>query len=74
MAHKLGKKLLSWDESIDDEVRYRLDRQEEDLKEGVISRWFVCVRNICPNSTLIYFVGISSSTAFNPSEAISASK
>jgi len=40
MAHKLGKKLLSWDESIDDEVRYRLDRQEEDLKEGVISRWF----------------------------------
>ena len=37
MAHKLGKKLLSWDESIDDEVRYRLDRQEEELKEGDIS-------------------------------------
>jgi hypothetical protein len=37
MAHKLGKKLLSWDDSIDDEVRYRLDRQEEDLKEGVVS-------------------------------------
>jgi hypothetical protein len=36
MAHKLGKKLLSWDESIDDEVRYRLERQEEELKEGVI--------------------------------------
>jgi hypothetical protein len=37
MAHKLGKKLLSWDESIDDEVKYRLDRQEEELKEGDIS-------------------------------------
>ena len=36
MAHKLGKKLLSWDESIDDEVRYRLEQQEEELKEGVI--------------------------------------
>src|SRR6266852_593415 len=38
MAHKLGKKLLSWDESIDDEVRYRLDQHEEDLKVGVISK------------------------------------
>jgi hypothetical protein len=37
MAHKLGKKLLSWDESIDDEVRFRLDQQEEELKDGSIS-------------------------------------
>src|SRR6266849_3297795 len=36
MAHKLGKKLLSWDESIDDEVRFRFDQQEEELKEGLI--------------------------------------
>ena len=36
MAHKLGKKLLSWDESIDDEARFRLEQQEEGLKEGVI--------------------------------------
>src|SRR5437016_3538443 len=34
MAYKLGKKLLSWDESIDEEVRFRLDRQEEELKTG----------------------------------------
>ena len=37
MAHKLGKKLLSWDESIDDEVRFRFDQQEEELKEGDVS-------------------------------------
>ncbi len=37
MAHKLGKKLLSWDESIDDAVRFRLNQQEEELKEGGIS-------------------------------------
>ena len=36
MAYKLGKKLLSWDESIDDEVRFRLSHQEEEVKGGVI--------------------------------------
>ncbi len=37
MAHKLGKKLLSWDESIDEEVKCRFEQQEEELKEGAIS-------------------------------------
>src|SRR6266852_820689 len=37
MAHKLGKKLLSWDESIDDEVKFRFDQLDQELKEGAIS-------------------------------------
>jgi hypothetical protein len=35
---KVGRQLLAWEESIDDEVRFRLAREQEELAEGRISK------------------------------------
>ena len=37
MRHAVGKELLAWDESIDDEVEQRLDQQKEAARRGDIA-------------------------------------
>ena len=37
MAQKIGKTLLTWDESITEETEFRLAEQEESVQQGIIS-------------------------------------